>query len=225
MSLQFYQIYYQDSQLEHLYPFAIPYKNDILTRFFENSVIAQIIPNTTADYVSVCSWRLAQKRQDGPTPMILRNQLSLSEEKILGSDFDIAVLTPVKHKDIINKLNLWHGQNAMDAVDALRKFIRVPDEVDHVIYQNHFIARGSIYKDYVRNCLLPCMDFMASYSEDGRDIFFEDSGYITRKKHSPEEIERIKKALKRNDWPIAPFILERLFSIWIHGKGFKIINL
>lgn len=226
MTLQFYQNYYDDSQLEFIYPFAIPHKNYELTRFFENSVIADLVPKSNADYVAVCSWRLAQKRQDGSTPLVLRNQLGLSEEKILGHDFDVAVLCPVKHKDIVNKLVLWHGENATNAVDALRKFIRVPDEVEHVIYQNHFIARGSIYKDYVKTCLLPCMDFMASYSEDGRDVFFEDSGYISRKKNaSPEEIKRIQKAFKRNDWPIAPFILERLFSLWIHGKGFNVINL
>jgi len=36
-TLEFYQIYFEDGQLKHLYPFAIPYKNTDLTLYFENS--------------------------------------------------------------------------------------------------------------------------------------------------------------------------------------------
>lgn len=222
MTLDFYQIYFKDEQLDKLYPFAKPFKNEKLSPFFENQVIADLVPNSSADLVSVCSWRLAQKRGEGAAEAILKRNgtFTLTEEIILSSDFDIAILTPRNHKDIVEKLILWHGQSARAALDELRKFIRVPLTVEHAIYENHFIARGDIYRQYVRDCLIPAIEFMASKM----DTFGADSGYVT-KKRNPQEVAEYQAKSGRKDWPIAPFILERLFSIWANNKGFKYINL
>ena len=104
MTLEFYQIYFKDEQLDKLYPFAKPYKNEQLSPYFENQVIADIVPNTQADLVSVCSWRLAQKRGEGAAEAILKRNgtFTLTEEIILSADFDIAILTPRNHKDIVD---------------------------------------------------------------------------------------------------------------------------
>ena len=221
MTLQLWQCYFKDEHLTHLYPFAIPYLNTKLTPYFENSVIAELIPKATADYVSVCSWRLRQKRGEGASEAILKGNgtYELTEEKILSSDFDVAVLTPRNHKDIVEKLILWHGQAARDALNEFKAFIRIPNVVEHAIYENHFIARHEIYCTYVKEVLAPAIAFM-----EDREVFFRDSGYIHKKKDQ-KEIEAYQKASGRKDWPIAPFILERLFSIYINRKGYKTVNL
>lgn len=214
-TLDFYQIFYEDWQQDHIYPFATPYKNETLTPFFENSVIAKLVPQSSADLISVCSWRLKEKRND----MFRLTDKSLSYEKITNEDFDVAILTPrsASHKPLL-MASAWHGKAWDDALNDLRNFIKVPKEVSRAIYENHFIATKEVYHEYVNKCLLPCMDYIRD-----RSVYFEDSGYARRK--TPEEREKYTKTTGLSDWPIAPFILERLFSIWVEGKGFKLINL
>lgn len=216
--LKFYQIYYDDSQTTELYSFAHPYKNQTLTPFFENSVIVDLVPTLEADLISVCSWALRRKRGDCPIQLQGRK---LTKEKILQVDFDVAVLTPrsPRHKPMLMASH-WHGTAWDNAIKKLREFMTVPKELNNTIYENHFITRGDLYKEYVDTCLSPVMDFMGRH-----DVFFADSGYIHKIRRDPDKIARVQKALRRNDWPIAPFILERLFSIWIDDKDLKVIIL
>lgn len=225
-TLEFYQIYFEDGQLNHLYPFAIPYKNNNLTLYFENSCIADIVPQTKADLVGVCSWRLKQKRGDSSTPMVLQGDLSLTEEKILSHDFDIAVLTPRSNRhQPLSMASQWHGKAWDDAFlvfkeDFLKPIgINIKGELQKAVYENHFIAKRGIYHEYVSECLRPAIAFM-----DERSVFLADSGYV-RKKRDPKEIKAYQEKSGRQDWPISVFILERLFSIWIEGKGFKVIDI
>lgn len=230
--LDFYQIYFQDEHLPELYPFAKPHRNETLTDFFENSVIADLVPKSQAEFIAVCSWRLRKKRLDGWTPMLCGfagQPDNLSEEKIMSQHADIMVLTPktARHQMLANAAK-WHGGPLHDyawdnAIDEFRKFIKIPEEVKTPIYENHFIARKEIYHEYVADCLLPAMAFMR-----GLPVFQSDSGYAEKKSRDPQggqqAVERYRQQTGRNDWPIAPFILERLFSIWINDKPFKIIN-
>ena len=231
MTLDFTQIIFKEEQRAKCYPFAKIYLNETLTDYFENDVIARLVPQSTADRIAVCSWRLAQKRGESSTPMVLNNNLSLSQEKILEADFDVAVLTPRRPSHpTLYMASAWHGA-AWD--DAFKLFIdgflsdigiQIPDyrngiDLKKAIYENHFIASKEVYQDYVNRCLKPAIHFM-----DGRDVFGADSGYITKKRDA-DEIKEYQQTSGRRDWPIAPFILERLFSIWINDKDLKIINL
>lgn len=230
MTLDFIQIYYDDVQKEEIYPFAMPYKNLGLTPFFENAVISELVPASNADLISVCSWALRGKRQNGPTPIVLRGDTTLSEEKILSHEFDVAVLTPrSSNHRMLHMAQAWHEKVWDVGFDQLRKFllsigVHTPAEVKHPIYENHFIAKKEIYHDYVLNVLNPCMEFMQQHSTVSND-FMAPSGYSRRKRARPEEVGRVKRLLGFEDWPIAPFLLERLFSIYINDKGLKIINL
>lgn len=213
--LTFYQIYYKDEQKEQIYDFATPYLNQVLTPYFENSVIAGLVPDCKSDYVGVCSWRLKKKRGD----MFRLQDKTLTREKILNSDFDIAILTPRSPThNVMAMASHWHGASWDNAIKDFRNFIKIPNIVKHAVYENHFIARGDIYRDYVANCLIPAMDYIST-----REVYFVDSGYIKRK----SEVERqiLKNQLNRNDYPIAPFVLERLFSIFISDKDYKVISL
>lgn len=234
MTLDFIQIYYDDIQKEEIYPFAQPYKNYGLTPFFENSVIAELVPASNADLIGVCSWALKRKRQVGPTPIVLKGDTSLTEEKILSTDFDVAVLTPRSGShQMLHMATQWHGDIWAKGFAGIKMFlfrelgIKVPDELKHPVYENHFIAKKGIYQDYVNNFLVPVMEFMKDeiYMFGNRSAFLLPSGYTKRKRAKPEEQQRIKQMLGFDDWPIAPFLLERLFSIYINDKGYKIVNL
>lgn len=221
MELDFWQIYFKDEQKTELYDFATPHKNEGVTDWFENAVICDLVPKSEADYISVCSWRLKQKREMGSCPFILKDT-SLSEAKILAQDFDIAILRPFSkgHQSLRLSSN-WHGTAWDIGLQELKKVIKVPQEITTPIYENHFIARKEIYKDYVNNQLKPTIDFMASKM----DVFGADSGYINKLRHEPERIKDYQQKSGRKDWPISVFLLERLFSLWIENKDFKIINL
>jgi len=217
MTLDFIQIYYAEDQKEKLYPFATPYFCQEITPYFENQIIAEIVPKSSAEFCGICSWRLSAKRGD----MHKLVDKTLSLEKIQRSTFDIAILTPRGHKDILNKLYMWHHEPAVLAVQEFNKFLRIPETVDHSIYENHFIARTDIYKDYVSNCLLPAIEFMR-----GNPVFDLPAGYLRRKSESERKhIQPILESWGMKDYPIGVFLLERLFSVFINKKGYKVINL
>lgn len=230
MNLAFYQIIYKDEQRTECYDFSTPFFNNTISHFFENDIIKTLVPACQSEYVSVCSWRLRKKRQDGWTPMLCGfagKEDDLSFEKIIKQDADIMVLTPrsIGHQMLFNA-SRWHGGHEHDyawekSIAELKKFMPVPGEVKTPVYENHFIARKEIYHEYITSCLNPVMQYMSD-----KDIFFSDSGYAEKKeRQSPGEVERYRKETGRKDYPIAPFILERLFSIWINDRQFKIVNI
>lgn len=232
-SLDFFQIYFDEKQKDSLYDFATPFYNETITDYFENKIISDLVPNSSADLISVCSWRLKQKRGD----LLRTRNEPLTKEKILNANFDVAILTPrhPNHKPLL-MASEWHrvfnseGRIIAtpwdDAFSVFKAFLRydlginVPDELTHTIYENHFIAKGEIYREYVSNALKPSIAFMGRTA----GVFKADSGYIYKKRNQ-EEVKAYREKSGRQDWPIAPFILERLFSIYCEGRGFKIVSL
>jgi len=214
--VELYQIFYNwQEQRGELYDFATPVFNTQLTHYFENTVIASLIPTVHSDYVGVCSWRLKAKRGDAYRLI----DKTLTREKLESANADIIILTPrgPSHKPM-QMASQWHGKAWDNAISDLRKHIHIPHELKHAIYENHFVAQTEIYKRYVYDCLIPVMEYMRD-----KDVYFVDSGYASKK--SDQEIDIIKKVLGRDDWPIAPFVLERLFSIYINDLNLKVIPL
>lgn len=225
MTLRMWQVCFKVEQLNELYPFSTPYWNDRLTPYFENTPICELVPQSQADYVSVCSWALRRKRNTGGAEVILKNTYGttdLTEEMITETDADVMILTPVKHRDILVKLYAWHGDSARKAVAEFNKFMKFPEEVKHAIYENHFVARKEIYLEYVETCLKPCIEFMSE-----REVFSLPSGYRQKKERLAKTTNEVAETLAKlggvSDYPIAPFILERLFSIWIDKKNLKVV--
>src|SRR5690349_8266010 len=228
-TLDFFQIYYKEEHTRKLYDFAQPVYNQTLTPYFENSVIASIVPTSNADFISVVSWRLKQKRSGFPSKTILKKTgcFELTKEQILSKEFDVAILTPrlPEHKMLFMAQH-WHGQSWIDSFDLLSSFLRknleieIPVELTYPIYGNHFIARGEIYRDYVQSCLIPTIHFM----EKEESVFNRDAGYRGQKEMIGdfEAISDYEKNSGRKDWMIGVFLLERLFSIWINAKHFRV---
>jgi hypothetical protein len=224
MTLDFFQILYHESQREQLYPFAKPVFSIGLTPYFENQFIAALVPQSEADYISVCSWRLRKKRNDSVYALGGLGKEELSYEKIQNSQFDVAILTPhsPSHQPLAMAPN-WHGKAWVDAFNDFKPFLgrfgKVPDELKYSIYENHFIARKEIYHEYVDTFLLPAVEYIGF-----NPVYFVDSLYLPKKRDA-EEIKRVQALLGKKDWPILPFLLERGFSFFINSKGYNVISL
>lgn len=201
-----------------MYDFSIPYLTDKLDDYFENRIISEIVPTSTYhNLIGICSWRLKAKRQDS-----IRTKGPLTEESLRTLDYDVAILTPrsQNHRPL-EAAKTWHYPHWTPAIERLRDLIKIPQEVTHTIYENHFVADRELYQDYVLRYLRPAIAFM----KENPGVFRQPSGYAKYK----TEVERkiIKEKLGLDDWPIGVFVLERLFSIYLQNekKHVKVIPL
>jgi hypothetical protein len=217
-AFEFFQIYYAEKQKEKIFPFAIPYYNEGLTIFFENSVIKDLVLGTTAERIGVCSWKLAEK---------LRSRVGLRvplTEEILNSDYSILSLTKnsKKHQMLAN-LYQWHPKSKETLALLWQKLgFKLPGEVKNPIYQNHWIGKTEIAKDYVENFLNPAME-LTLRNEELNSLMLQPSGYGNLSRGA--DLKSVKEKLGLLDYPLAPFILERCFSCFAQIKNYRITYL
>lgn len=213
-----YQIYYEDSQLKNVFPFAIPYKNEQLSPFFENQVILDLVPKFTGDKIGICSHALREKIR-----FMLPPRRNLTPEVING-DFDVLLLSRnSRHHEMLAAAEVWHpGFKAMlSKIFARIGFNFNGHEIrpDRVVYFNHFIARREIYQAYVAEVLAPAFSLMNSPGDVWTDIWI-DSGYTKLKGDIPDKVQKAW-----GFYPMHPFLCERMFSCWLNDKDFKIETL
>lgn len=216
-AVELIQIYWRDDQRQHMFDFATPYLNETLTPFFENSVIADLVPKTTADKIAICSWALKQKYKPGLPPI---GEITLER---LHAEYDIMAFTRnTKHHDMLQVMDTWH-RGSLDLLKRIcsRIGITMGRKIDHPIYQNAFCARREIYQAYVNEALIPAMAVMEN---EFKSECWVDSGYYKLKEPASDFAARVKQFLGVDYCPLHPFLLERLFSIWIQGKGLNIVT-
>ncbi len=231
-TLDFFQVCFEDDQQKHFYEFATPYYSEFVTPYFENSVIAKVRLQSQADLIGVASWRLKEKRNSLPVHRVLKSTVGteLSLEKILNAKFDVAILTPMMpgHRMLSTGQQLF-GNTWSESFKHLSTFLagalsmKIPDEISFPIYGNHFIATREVYRRYVTECLIPTLEFM----EEEKAMFLRNSGYVKSKSNAEglTILKLYREKSGRDDWPIAPFLLERLFSLWIEPQNLQIVNL
>lgn len=215
VAAQLIQIYYDESQLKELYPFAVPYFNEKLTVFFENSVIADLVMKTNASKIGVCSWKLRQKQRGyyigRPKPIT---------QEVINGDYEILSFTKnTKYHQMIAAATQSH-KYFQPTFDKILKAIGKtrPHEVKNPIYQNHFIAKREIYQDYVKNWLIPAMEVMENDPEI-KELCYKDSNYSNLSGGSAMNLE---KQIGLSYFPMHPFLLERLFSVYHNVMGHKV---
>jgi len=212
---KFYQIYWDEKQLSVLFPFATPYKNETLSPFFENKIIAELIPLSESEKIAVCSWNLANKMRTNMPPY---RQLT---EEVLNSDYDVLSFTKnsVGH-GMLQIANIWHPQFTSILGNILGKIgFKVPFEVKYPIYQNAFCAKTEIYKSYIKEMLAPAMEVMENDGEI-MNLCWQDSGYY-KLRSVPEFSQRVKQFFGTDYCPLHTFLCERFFSIWLDVKNIK----
>jgi hypothetical protein len=214
--VDFYQIVYKEEQKSACYPFARIHFNDTLTPFFENSVIAELVLSSKADKIGVCSWKLREKLRWN-----VRKTRTIDED-LLHSDFQVLSFTnnSPQHQ-FLNAADKWHP----GFKDLMAKILRVigkkmPFEVKQPIYQNHFVADSGIYKMYVKEYLKPAMEAMKNDPE-----CWKDSKYTQLNKVDAATAEYLKSKIGVDYYPMHPFILERMFSVFCHNENIKVTYL
>lgn len=217
MASKLIQIIYDESQREKCYTFAEVYFNQELTIFFENSVISKLVIDSQTDKIAVCSWKLYEK---------MKWYIGVPREitpELLESDYEVLSFTKnTKDHRMFAAAENWHK----GFVDIFKKVcdatgIRFTGEVKNPIYQNHFSAKTEIYKDYVTTYLNPVMGLMENDPEINKMVM-TNSNYSKLVKSTPEEIERLKQKIGIDYYPIAPFLLERLFSVYVQNKNINV---
>lgn len=202
-----YQIYYKEEHRSKLYPFAVPYFNQSLTIFFENEPISKIVLNHTGEKIAVCSWKLSQKAR----------LIHPVTQDVINSDYQVLSFTRnSQHHQMLAMANNWHP-GFIATIDTLwRKIgLKRPPEAKNPIYQNHFSAKTEIYQDYVCNFLIPAME-LTSTDEELNKLMTQPSGYGRLSKSA--DTKSVKEKLGLDDYPLAPFILERCPSLWFAMK-------
>lgn len=203
----FYQLYYKDEQLSKIYPFAIPYKTEGLTIFFENHWISELALSSKAEKIAVCSWKLQDKLK---MRVGLRKPLTL---EALNSDYDVLSFTRNSQRHgMLAMANVWHKE-FIPTIKLLWEKLgyKMPGEAKQPIYQNHWAAKATIYKRYVEEFLKPAMEITLRDEE----LYFkmiQASGY--GKLQRGADLKSVKEKLGMLDYPLAPFILERCPSLF-----------
>lgn len=218
--IDFYQIYYEDSQKPYMFDWTKHYLNTTLTPFFENSLISNLVLQSEADKIAVTSWALKQKMTARIPP---RRELT---EEVLQEDFDVMSFTKnAPSHDMLGALDGWHpGSVALLAKIWDSLGLEMPKKTRFPIYQNAFCASHEVYLDYVVNFLIPAM-YLMEFDQEIKDLCYKNSGYTVTTLNKPVDFGRINKYLGIDYYPMHPFILERCFSLWIERKNLKVVYL
>jgi len=89
------------------------------------------------------------------------------------------------------------------------------------IYQNAFMANRAIYRDYVMTYLNPVM-FVMSSDPALHSLVTQNSMYHELTRGDCASRESLQEQIGMPYYPMAPFLLERLFSIFCHNKKIKV---
>lgn len=203
-----------------IYPWAEAYENHILTPFFENSLIPNLLRASTADKIAVCSWALKQKMTMRIPP---RRELT---PEVLQEDFDVMSFSKnAADHDMLLALEGWHP----GSIEILKLIfadlgLPMPKKPKFPIYQNAFCARRDVYREYVTSFLGPAMNLM-TVNDRLKVLCWQDANYTRTTLNKPVDVDRIEKFLGVKHYTMHPFILERCFSLWIDDKNLKIVYL
>jgi hypothetical protein len=204
MSFTLWQIYYREEHLKEVYSFAVPVYNPGLTIFFENDLLKKLVPTSETEYTSVASWKLAQKSR----------RIHPITPEALDSDYEVLSFTRNgrDHKMIAMATN-WHPE-FLPAITLLweKLGLKMPGEARNPIYQNHHSTKTSIYKRYVSEFLSPAIEIIET-DEELHEKMVKPSNYGRLSRDA--DLKSVKAKLGLNDYPLAPFVLERCYSLWL----------
>lgn len=216
--IDFFQLYYKDEQLQKIYPFAIPYKTEGLTIFFEAHWISELVLSSKADKIAVCSWKLADKMK---MRVGMRKPLTLDA---LNSDYEVLSFTRNSQRhQMLGMANVWHKE-FIPTIKLLWEKLgyKMPGEAKQPVYQNAYSAKREIYQDYVQNFLIPAMELTLNDQEMYYKMI-QPSGYSKLQRGC--DVKSVKEKLGMLDYPLAPFILERCIALWLTMKRINVTYL
>jgi len=223
--LKVYGITYGNHKTEYL-----EYRNEFKEKLwrFENNCMIDIIEKEKSapefhwnnDYLGIFSCRFREKT--GISSDRLFN--TFHNAKILIRHIDVYNLSP----DLGN--NIAGYGNFMDWSEAghkgIKKLIQAccdhigiiyENNPDQVIYANQFIARKSVYIDYIERVIKPCLELLEGPLWNQVNV---EAGYT-----AGLEKEELKKYTGLDFYNFLPFICERMMMQYVHSEKLKTIRL
>lgn len=140
---------------------------------------------------------------------------------MIDGDYEVLSFTRNSpHHDMFAAAEVWHPgfTNVFDEMMEKIGANRPIGKIKTPIYQNHFSARRDIYLKYIYTYLNPAISALESMPEARRD-----SGY-SKLIGQPASEEMVKK-IGLPYYPLACFLLERLFSVFCQNEGIKVSHL
>jgi hypothetical protein len=87
-------------------------------------------------------------------------------------------------------------------------------EPRHHIYGSFFVAKAPVYKRFVKECVLPCIELLEG---EFREEAWKDSQYA-----SGLPLDKLQEFTGLPYYPLLTFIPERLPSLWFEQRGYSI---
>lgn len=217
-----YQIYYDKPQIITLSRDTIPYFNNKLTVYFENSIIRNSYDKITGDYFGILSWKFVEK-----------NKLEFKSDYIDGKH-DIYIFNPVK-EDVLHTSQDNHPF-FNDIFNVVLRNLKISNKIRPTLglYTNSVIAKSHIYRKYIDEYLIPTMDILDNICNDDTDRvkrilkkkLWSDSNYVAPGNN--RLAQRLKEHTGKPYYTYHSFICERLWTVFyeLHKDEFKwkIIN-
>ena len=223
------QIYYKPVHLGELDRDFIPYKNTLVTPYFENYIIRELYcqqDHKQSDYYGVFSWKFNRKH--------LKQGASLfrSMDKDNHSH-DVYSFFGNKQFKGSSKANTFYDTHHPYLLEIGSKIVKklFNEDISKIqadrIYYNHWLAKSSVFENYCKEMLLPVMDLMEN-DKEVKELCDKDSGYNNRdqKQHiqinKPMDADACMKVFGYPYYDHRAFVLERLPSIYFALKGYTV---
>jgi len=249
--LKIIQIYYDDASKANCYSEYTHHLNERCTLFCENSVMLGYVKkglHRDCDYFGVVSHSLRYKTfmgNDDPKLIKMINQQANNKDVYFRRQYadkfankDNLQFTPRNLRNVVsenksadvfslcfhpphNPIELAERYHTgfTNIVKTLEKATGLPlmsnSYCNTPIYFNHWIARPEIYEDYVTNWLEPLMQAMES--EPIKSMCMANSGYPNKPPATWVEDYGV------NYWTFHTFVLERMISVYLEHKNYKVL--
>lgn len=215
-----YQIYYSAETRLMCYQHARLVDNTgKLTVFFENDIIAEKISNHIDDdykYIGILSPRFKHKMANKRLTWF--RLLDILENN--NTDVVSFFKPSENQKNNIEQLNRYHRGVNPSAVELMQKMLElagVPWDCKQkmrkgsIIMSNYWFMKKHIAEKYLSEVLYPCMKVLKN---DMKDEVIQNSQYNRQRKGA--FISLIRSQLQMNYYPMHPFLLERLPSVFLN---------
>ena len=221
------QIWYKPLHLGYLDEGFVPYKNSLVTSYFENRIIRELYYQQDykdAEYYGVFSWKFKEKH--------LKTSASI-KRAMENHKSDVYSFFGNKQFKGSSKANTFYDTHHPYLLEIGSKLIKTlfNEDISKIkadrIYYNHWIAKSSIFENYCKEMLLPVMDLMEN-DKDIKALCDKDSGYNDKAQrqhirvNKPMDADTCTRLLGVPYYDHRAFVLERLPSIYFALKGHEI---
>lgn len=200
-----FQVYYDKRSEENLDKGFIPYENTVKDKFFENTVIKDIYnQNIDCDYIGITSWRC--KWKTGNTSKEILDAINQNEADIYVYSENFRFIGGNIWKcEIEERKDILIGAQLLNEAHILPfDLFRTPWVP---CFCNYWIAKKEIFNDYVKNILIPVMEWMQKEEVQEK---FKDLKFV----HRHNEVVGVEC-----------MVLEGLMGSYLAHNNYKVHNI